>query len=175
MLSKYCWGWCGCKGVYLVLDNNQNLQFGSPVPRITRMEVVGCVPPSRLRQFSKTHLLLPTTLHAVLYFFGDCAHHPARFITTQLSELCIFFVIFLVFPILLIVRSGKIAKTVSDSIQHLFESRYRLSSCPPRAFSSSYIFHLLHNHCLRVWNSLSCHSAFPFHIILDSFLFLFVA
>ena len=176
MLSKCCRGWCGCSRVYLELDNCQKLYFGSPMLHISLMELVGCVPPSRLPQFVKPHLLLLKTLHAVLYCFGDCDHHPARFITiTQLAELCIFFIIFLVFTILLIVGTCKIAQTVSDSIQHLFKCCFGSSGCRPRAFSCSHIFQLLQHRCLCILNSLSSQSGFSLHIILDPFLFLFIA
>jgi len=145
--------------VYLWLDNRRNLQFVSPILHYSLTEVVCCVPTSRLRQFIKLHLLLPKTLQAVVYCVGDCAHHPARSIVIpQLAEHCIFFIIFFLFPILLIVRTCMIAQTVSNSIQHLFQRCFGLSGCRHRGFSRSDIFPLLRNRCLRILNSLSCNS-----------------
>jgi len=68
----------------------------------------------------------PKALHAVLYRFGDCAHHPLRFIIfAQLAKLCIFFMIIFDIPILLFFGTCKIAQTVSDSIQHLRKCCFR--------------------------------------------------
>jgi len=172
MLSNCYQGWCGSSRVYLGLDNRQNLQFGCPIPHISFTKVVGCIPPSRLGQFVKSHLLLAKALHAVLYRFSDCAHHPARFImSTEFAALCIFFIIFFVFPILLIIGTCKMAQTVCDSIQHLFKRCFRLPGCRATVFSSP---HILHNCCLCVLNSLSCHCGLSLHKILDPFLFLFI-
>jgi len=141
MLSKCCRGRCGCSHVYLVFNNDRNVQFSSPILYISLTEILGCVPPSGLCQLVKPHLRLPNTLHAVLYCFSDCAHHPARFsIITQIAKLCIFLIIFLVFHIAFIVETCKIPQTVSDSIQHVFEECFGLSGCRPRTFSSSHIF-----------------------------------
>jgi len=173
MLSNCYRGWCGCSRVYLGLDNRRNHQFGSLIPHISLTKVVGCIPPSRLGQFIKSHLLLPKALHAVLYRFSHCAHHPARFIIiTEFAELCIFFIFFLVCSILLIIGTCKIAQTVSDSIQHLFKRSFGLSGCGAFVFSSC---HISHKRCLCVLNSLSCHSGLSLHKILDPFLFLFIA
>jgi hypothetical protein len=132
------------------------------------MKIVGCIPPSRLGQLVKSHLLLPKTLHVVLYRFSDCTHHPARFIIiTELAELWIFFIIFLVFSILLIIGTCKIAQTVSDRIQHLIKCCFRLPSCRTPVCSSRYILHYC---CFCVLNSLSCHSGLSLHNILDPFL-----
>jgi len=122
MLSKCCQEWWGCSRVYLRLDNCPNLQFGSPILHISITKVVGWIPPSGLGQFIKPHLLLPKTLHAVLYCFWYCAHHPARFIIlTQLTKLSMFFITFLIFPVVLIIGTWKITQTVSDSIQYLLK------------------------------------------------------
>jgi hypothetical protein len=126
----------------LGLDNRRNHQFGIPLPHISLTKVVGCIPPSRLGQFIKSHLLLPKPLHVVLYRFTDCAYYPARFIIiTEFSELCIFFIIFLVFPNLLIIGTCKIAQTVSDSIQHPFKRCFGLSGGGAFVFSSHHILH----------------------------------
>jgi len=68
-----------------------------------------------------------------------------------------------------------IAQTLYDSIQHLIKCCFRRSGCRPRTFSSSHTVQLLHNRCLCILNSLSCHSGLSPHIILDPFLFLFIA
>jgi len=171
MLSKWFRGCCGCSRVYLGHDYCRNPQFGSPILHICLTEVVRCVPPSRLRQFVKPHLLLPKTLYALWYWFGDWAHHPARFVViTHLAELCMFFIIILVFAILLIAGTCMIAQTVSDCIQHLFKCCFGLSGCLPHDFSSSHIIQLFYNRCLCDLNSLSCHSRLPLQIILDPFL-----
>jgi len=175
MLSKFYRGWGGYSCMYLGLDNRRNIQFGSAILHICLMEVIGCIPPFRLRQFVKPHLPVPITLHAVLYCSGDCAHHAARIIIIiQLAELCILFVIFHIFTILLIVTTCKITQTVSYGIQHQFKFCFWLSGCRPRALSSRHNLHLLHNHCLCVLNSLSSHSGFSPRIILDPFLFLLI-
>ena len=176
MLSQCCQRWCGCSHVDLVLDNRRNLQLGIAILHISVTVVVGCVPLSWLHQFVRPHLLLPNTLYVMLYCFGDFAHHPARFIfITQLAELCIFFFIFLLIPIMISIGTCKIAQSVSDSIQNHVQHYFRLSGCRPRAFSSSHTFQLLRDRCLCISNSLSCHSGFSFHIILDPFLVLSIA
>jgi hypothetical protein len=129
-----------------------------------------------LHQFVKPQLLIPKALHAVLYRFGDCANHPARFfIFAQLAMPCILFIIILVFPILLIIGICKITQTVSDSFQHLLKCDFRLSGCRSSLFNIYHMFLLLHHCCLCVLNSLSCHCGLSLHIILDPFLSLFVA
>jgi len=87
MLSKCCRGWWGCRRVYSGLDSCQNLQFGGRILHISPMNVVGCIPRSQLGKFVKPHRLLPNPLHAVLYCFGDCAHHPAV-LSSSLSLPC---------------------------------------------------------------------------------------
>jgi hypothetical protein len=115
------------------------------------MEVVGHVPPSLLGQLVKRHLRWPKTLHAVLYCFGDCAHHPARpTIITQVAELSTLFIIFRVFPIPLIVGTLKNVLIVSDCIYQVFKRRFELSDCCPRIVGSSHVSQLLHNRCLCV-------------------------
>ena len=84
--------------------------FNSVVPYfISQTEVVGRVPSSWLCLFVNGHLLLPNALHAVLYCFGDCTHHIARFII--IAQLCIIFIIMVFFPIFLNFRTCKIAQT----------------------------------------------------------------
>jgi len=112
-LSKCCGCRICCIFVRMQCDNCRNLQFRSAVPLITFKEVVGRVPSSRFCQFVKIHLHLPTSLHALLYCFRDCAHHPAGFIIfAHLAPLCMF----IICPILLIVRTCNIAQTFSNSI-----------------------------------------------------------
>ena len=170
MLSRCCRGWWGCRYDYLRPDNHLNFPFSCPVLHISLMKVVGCIPQSLLGQFVKPLLILPKTLHAVLYRFADCAHHPTRFvIITEIAKLSIFFMIFLVFPMLLIVGTCKIAQTVSDSIQHPSKRCFSLSSC------SSYIVQLLPDRSLWVLNSHSCYSGLSLNKILDPFLILYIA
>jgi hypothetical protein len=117
-----------------------------------------------LHQFLMPYLLLPKTLHAVLYCVGDSAHYPARFIIiTQLAELCSFIIILLLVPILLIVGTSNIADPVSDTNQHRFQLFFGLSGYRSRIFSTAHIFLPLLNRCLCVLNSLSCHSGFSPH------------
>jgi len=159
-----------------VLHTCQNLQFSHPELHIYLREVVGCVPPSRLRHFVKLHLVLPKALHAEQFRFGDSAHHPARFIIfAQLAKLSIFLIIILVFPILLIFRTCMIGQTVSNSIQHLLKCCFRLCGCRSCLFNIPQMFLLLHNRCLRVLNSRSCHCGLSIHIILNPFDFFFFA
>jgi len=157
------------------LDDRWNLQFRRSALLISLAEVVGRVPPSRLCQFVKLHLLLPKPLHAVLYQFGDCAHHPAGFVMfSQLALLC-FIVFFFIFRILLIVGTCKIAQTDSHSIQHLFQCLSGLLGGQSHRFNIAHIFLPLLNRCLCVLNSLSCHRGLSLHIILYPLHFLFIA
>jgi len=160
----------------LGLHNSRNLGFGSSILHISLTEVVGCIPPSGLHPFIKRNMILLVTLQAVVYHFGECAHHLAVFVIfAHLVQLCIFFIMILIFPFLLPARTSKIMQTELSSIQHLFDYLFRLSGCPCNHFSISHIFLLLLNRCLCVLKSLSCHSGPPFHIILDPFALLFIA
>jgi len=115
-------------------------------------------------------------LHAILYCFRDFAHHPAGFlIFPNLAPRKIIFIIILVFPILPIIGTCNIAQTISDGVEHLLQSCFRLGGCQSHLLSISHIILLLLNCCLCVFNLLCCHSGLSFHIILDPFLLLFVA
>jgi len=117
---------------------------------------------------------LPQSLHVLLYCFGYCAYHPAGIvICTQLARLWI--LIILIIPILTSVRTCKFAQTISNSYHHLLKRFFRLSGCQSRIFSISYYFLLLLNRCLCIFNSLSCHTGFSLNIILNQFLFFFIA
>jgi len=176
MVSKCCRWWCGCSCIWLRFDNRWNPQFGHPVLHISLTEVVRCFPQSRLGQFIMLHLPLPKSLPALVYRFGGCSHYPAGFaIFHQVAQLCILCIISVVFPILLIVRTWKIAQTVSHRIQHLLKWFFRLSGRRSRFYSISHIFLLFHNCCLCVLNLLSCHSGHSVHKILDPFLVLLFA
>ena len=160
----------------LRLNPSWNLQFGHPVLLISLTEVISRVSPGRLCQFVKLHLVLPTTLHAMLYHFGDWPYHLAGFVIfTQLPLLRTFFIMILLFPILLSVGTCKIARTISDGVEHLFKCCFRLGCCQSRHFSVSHIFLLLPNCCLCIVNSLSCHSGLSIYMILDLFVLLIVA
>jgi len=155
----------------MVYDNCRNIQFGYDIFLIFFTEVIGHVPQSRLCQFVKLHLLVPKSLHALLYRFRYSAHHPAGFIIfAQCVQLCIF----IIFPILFIVWTHKIAQTSSNRIQHLLKYLTDLPGCQSPAFNTSHIFLLLLNSCLCILNSLSCHSSFCRQVILDPCLSLFV-
>jgi len=60
----------------LRFNDSWNHLFNRHLSLIPLMEVFGRVSPAWLSQFVKLHLHLPKTLHAILYRFGDCAHHP---------------------------------------------------------------------------------------------------
>jgi len=111
----------------------------------------------------------------MLYCFGDCAHHPARFVIFgSLADLRIILIIILVFPILPIVGTCKIAQTLSNGNEHLLKCSFILGGCQSRVFSISHFLLLLFNCCLCVFNSVSCHSSHPFHIVVNQFLLLFI-
>jgi len=158
-----------CIVVCMRFDGCRNVKFGSALPLVTFTSLVGRIPPSRFCQFIKLHLLLWKSLQALLYCFRDCDHHPAEFIIFAWLAVLSIFILFL---ILLIARTCKIAQTVSDSIQQLFKPLSGLPGCQSPAFSTSHIFLLLVNCGLCILNSLSCPSSFSLHIILDPCLFL---
>ena len=135
------------------------------------MDIVVCVPPSRLWQFVNRHLRQVKTLDAVLYRFSDCAHLPTGFIIC--AQLALRWII-VIFPIILIVQTCTIAQTGSDTIQHLLNHLSGLPHCQCPTFSTSYIFLLLRNCCLCVLDSLSCHRCFSLQVFLNPLLFLFV-
>jgi len=160
----------------LRLNDPRNHQFGSPVLRISLTEVVSRVSPARLPQFVKCHLLLPKTLHVMLYWFRDCAHHTAGFVMfAKIALLRIFLIIIPVFPILPIVWTCKIAQILSDGIPNLLKCCFRLGGCQSHVVSISYFFLHLLNCRLCVFDSLSCHSGLSFHMILKPILLLFIA
>jgi len=172
-LTKCCRCKCHWIIVLLQLIDSRNSHCRCAVLLISFTEVVGSILPSQLCQFVKLHLLLRKPLHALQYHFGDCAHHPAGFIIfAQLALLCLFIFIF---SILLIIRTCKITQTGFDSNHHLLKSLFRLPVCQSRMSSILYIFLLLLNRFLWVFNSLSCPSSFSLNKILNPFLFLFIA
>jgi len=157
-LTKRSWWWCGCSRVCLGPPNSWNLEFSRPVLHISLTGVVNHVAPSRLHHLVKPHRLLPKALHAVLYRFGDCAHHAAWFVIfAQLAMPSIIFVLILIFPILLIFGTCKITQTVSHSIQHFLEFFFRLCGCRASLFNISHIFLLLIHCRLCVMKWLCCH------------------
>jgi len=132
--------------------------------------------PIPVSQLFNHQQLSPKTHHTMLCHVGDCAHHPSSFIVfTQLAQVCIFFIIILIFPILAVVRTCKIAGNISDGIQDLLTCCFRVSGCHTHRCSISNIFLLLLNRCLCVFNPLSCHSGLSIHTILDPFLCPFIA
>jgi len=173
-LSKSCGSRCGSILIVLQIHDCQNPQFGCDVLLISFTEVIGCVPPSRLSQFVKPRPLLPKTLHALQYHFGYCVHHLAGFVIfAQLALLCLF--IILIFPILPIVGTCNIAQSGSDSNHHLMNHFFELAGCQSHVFSCFPMLLLLPIRCLSVFNSLPCPSGLSRNIILDPFLFLFIA
>jgi len=84
------------------------------------MELLGPVPLSQLRRFVKPYLLLPRSRHALLYWFQNFACHPAGFVIfAPGAQVCILIIVCLIVPFLLSLGTYKIARTVSNSIQHL--------------------------------------------------------
>jgi len=166
-LSKGCWCTCGCIIILSRLNHCQNTQTGCAELRISFMDVVSFVPPSRLCQLFKLHVHLPIPLHALWYRFRDCAHHPAGFfIIAQLALLYLF--IILIFPILPIFGTCKIAQTVSDSNHLSYNIPFRAlwlsmprsqlpSDLPPPAELLSLCLQLaiLHQWCLTQHNARS--------------------
>jgi len=141
-LSKCFWCRGSCIIIRLQFKACRNLQLGCAVLLCCFTEVVGCVPPSCLCQFFKIHLLQLKPLHVLLYSLGDCAHHPAGFVIfAQLALLWLF--IILMFPILPIIGTCKIAQTVSSSHHHLLKQPFGLSGCQSHVFSCPWVF-LLH-------------------------------
>jgi len=158
----------------LLLNNWWNLNFRCDVLLISFTEVVGCGPPSRWCQFVKRHLFLPKRLEALLYHFGDCAHHPARFATfAQLALLCLF--IILIFPILPIVGTCKITQTLPGRHRHLLQPAFGLSGCQSRDFSCPRVYLLLPDRGLCIFNSPSHHSGISLNIMLNPSLVFFIA
>lgn len=166
---------CNISHRSFVLHNYWNPQFSRPVINISLSDLVGAVPPSPLSQFGKPHLVPLETLNAILYYFDSYVHHPARIsIFTPLSKLLIYFIVFLVFPILIIIWMGTITQTVSTCVQHYLYCLFRHSGCQSRLFSISDFFHW-HCHYLRVFNWLLGPSSHSIHIMLDPFRLLFIA
>jgi len=173
-LSECCW--CKCSRIIIRLWYNdcRNHQFRCAVLPVSVTETVSWVPPSRLCQFDKLCLLLPKALHTLLYRYVDCAHHPAGFIIfAQLALLCLF--IMLIFPIIPIFGTCKIAQTVSDIHNHRLKHPFGLSGCQFRASCCPCAFQLLPVRCLCICNSRSCQSGFSLNITVDSFLFVFIS
>jgi len=167
-LSK-CFRWrCSRNCVGFGLDNCWNLQFN---PRVLPLSVtcgVRHVSPSLFWQLFNPHLLLLTSLHAVLNDFGDCAYRPAWFvICSQLPQHLILFIFFLRFPTLLIGGSCKISRIAFDSIVYLLICVVMLSGCRSHLFSSSHISQRIYNCCLWILNSLSCNSSLSIQMILN--------
>ena len=174
-LSKCCRGRCSCKLVLFELNHCRDLQFSYHILFIPFTEVVCGVLPSRGFQFVPPHQLLPKSLDVVLNHFGNSALHPARFVIfAQLAPLCIWIIV-LIIPVLFLVRTCKIAQTMSDSIQHLMTSRFWLSGCQSHISSISDIFLLVLNRSICVFNSLSCHGGFSLHLIIEPLLIFFIA
>jgi len=170
MFAACCQCRCSCNLVCLQCYNCWNLQLSCPVLHISLMQVVSHLPPFWLRQFILPHLLLPNTLHVLVYCLGNCAHHAVGFIiAAQLVQRCPFFIIILILPICLIIRTCKIAQTVSNTIQYLLKYVFWISGCQSHLFSISHIFLLLGNCCLYVLNNLSYLCGFFIHIFYNPF------
>ena len=114
---KCCRYRCGYIIVHLRLNNNRDLHVQHSVLLISLMEVAGCTSQSRLRQFNQCHLLLPKSLHATVYCFGSCVHHPAGFVIfTKVTQLSIFSIIIHDFPIVVIIGTCKMAQTIFNVV-----------------------------------------------------------
>jgi len=92
----------------------------------------------------------------------------------SVAELCIIFIIILVFPLLLIFGTSKITQIVSDSIQYHIESCFRFCGCWSCVLNIPHMILLLNNRSLCILNSVSYHCGLSIHIILDPFLFVFI-
>jgi len=155
---------------HLRLNDCWNLRLACAILLISLTEGVSRVSLSRLWQLVNLHLLWPKTLHALLYSFGDCANHPARFVIfAQLAQPWNFFINVVVVPIILIVGSCKMAQTVSHSIKRLLQCSFGLPGCQSPLFSNSHILLLMLDHYLSIFNSLSCHGGFSVQRIIDEF------
>jgi len=169
-LSKYCRWSCCCIIIPLQFKDYRNAQCSCAKLLFSFPEGIGCVLPSRLILSVKLHLHLTKPLHVLRHCFGDCAHHPARFIIfAQLALL-----IMLIFPILPIVGTWKITQTVSDSNHHLLIGHFRLSVGTSGVFSLPFIILILLIRCLCVFRSVSCPSGLSRNIMLDPFFFVFM-
>jgi len=158
------------------VSDSRNLDFGSAVLLISLTDIVDRVSLSRLPQFVNVHLLLPKTLCAMPNWFGDCAHHPTRFvIISKLAQLRIISIIFLIFPILPMVGTCMIAKTIPHGAQQLLKWCWRLYGCQSCVFSIFQFFQLLLHCCLCGFNSLAYLTGLSFHMIFNPFLRLLVA
>jgi hypothetical protein len=108
----------------LQMDESQNAQIGCNVPHISFTKVVHTISLPQLHWFVNPQLLLSNSLHALVLHAKECTHYPAGFVIfTQLTQLWILFVI------ILIVRTWKIVQTVCDSIHHFLQCLFRLSGC----------------------------------------------
>lgn len=173
-LSKLCRYRCCCMIIRLRPDDCQIPQVRWGVFRISSMEVIGCVLPSRLIHFLKLHLDQFVPQHALPHHLGDNAHHPARFvIIAQLALLCRS--IILMRPVRPIVGTCKITRTVSASSQCLPECLFGLSAHQSGVFSLPDLPLLLLNRPFCVFSSLSCPSGCSPNIFLSPFFLIFIA
>ena len=173
-LSKYCGCRCSCIIICLQFINRDNYQFRFAVLFISFTEFVGCVPPFRLIQFIKFHLLLLKPLNVLVYYFGDCAQYPARSIIFAPHALLYIFII-PSFPILPIVGTCKIAQPASDSNCHLWKHFFGQSGHQSHVLSYPHSFLLLRIQSLCIIYSVSCPSGFSLNIILIPCHLLFIA
>jgi len=172
--SKWCQWRCRSVIICLRLNDCRKTQFRCALLLISFKDVVGCILPSRLSQFVRLDLLLPKPHHTLLYCFGGCAHHPAGFVIfAQPALLNLFNIIFC--PILLVIGSCKITQTVTDTNQHLLKRLFKLSGHQSPDFTMRNFVLVLLNSCLCMFNSLSYPSGFSLNIVLNPFLFFFVA
>lgn len=122
-LTKCYWYWCGWNLFCFHLNICRNLQVGHPIHHICLAKTIDWVPISQLCVFINLDQHLLKIIRRLWYCFGDCTHHPAGFVIfIWQALLCIFLIMFIVFPILLIIGTYKIAQTVSDSIPLLVTS-----------------------------------------------------
>ena len=128
--TKCCRCRWGCIIFSWQLDESWYLQFGLRDGRISLTQVVGHVSPAWLNQLGKLHLLLPKMHHPILYHFGPCSLHPAGVVIfAHLAQLRIFLITILVFPILPLIGTFKIAQTISDGIQNFLKCCFKLCGC----------------------------------------------
>jgi len=176
LLARNCYCRGGWNLIRVWLINCLNLDSSYRVLHISLMDEVSRMPPSHLHQFVKFHLPLPKSVDVLLWQSGNCAHHPVRFVIfNQHAQLCIFFTMILIIPILLIVRTCKFAQAVTKCIENLMTCLFCLAGSQFYLFSIFHIFLHMLNRSFITFKSLPCHSGLCIHIICNPLLFHLVA
>jgi len=173
-LSICCPCRCHCITMSLWVNSSWNMQFICAVYFISFTEVVCWILLSWVCSFVKLYLHSQKPPQGLLCYSGQCANYPAGFFIVAHQALrCLFNI--QIFPMLPIVGSCKITESVLDSDDYLHRSLFGLMVSQSCIFSMLWIFLLLLNRCLCVWNLVHCPSSAFLNIIMDPFLFLFSA